>query len=276
MKTCVRCGSQKLKAGGFPPRGRTCRACVSAKTKAHCLLHRAQYKEHLDSRIIAVQVLKEGHPCVDCGDLFPPYVMDFDHRDPSTKEFQISNAVKSHVAWSRVLSEIAKCDLRCACCHRLRTQTDPKTYQHRKKRVSNLDYVMAIKSSTPCADCKRGFAPCQMDFDHVRGQKTAGISRLMDADRLTLDLEIAKCELVCANCHRIRTWSVRSVFRSGVETITQRADQPAPRWWHNLVGATSDAEVSRMAGIHTTTVRAYRNRMSIPVLPSRYTRKVAA
>ena len=47
-----------------------------------------------------------------------------------------------------------------------------------------------------------------MDFDHVRG-KTAGISRLLQANvsMTRLLAEIAKCDLVCSNCHRIRTWN---------------------------------------------------------------------
>jgi hypothetical protein len=44
-----------------------------------------------------------------------------------------------------------------------------------------------------------------MDFDHV-GDKSSEISRLMyDAGTATLLAENAKCEVVCANCHRIRT-----------------------------------------------------------------------
>lgn len=45
-----------------------------------------------------------------------------------------------------------------------------------------------------------------MDFDHVRGKKKAGISALAHAgDLKSLLEELKKCEMVCANCHRIRT-----------------------------------------------------------------------
>jgi hypothetical protein len=59
----------------------------------------------------------------------------------------------------------------------------------------------------PCADCGGCFPPCAMDFDHVSGDKVDDVCGLLfDTGRWERILaEIAKCELVCANCHRIRT-----------------------------------------------------------------------
>ena len=56
-------------------------------------------------------------PCVDCGIRYPPYVMDFDHRDPATKKKAVSRIHSIQMA----ADEIAKCDLVCANCHRERT-----------------------------------------------------------------------------------------------------------------------------------------------------------
>lgn len=64
--------------------------------------------------------LKTG-PCADCGGTFHPYVMDFDHREGTEKCFAISLAANMNIAWDRVLAEVAKCDLICANCHRMRT-----------------------------------------------------------------------------------------------------------------------------------------------------------
>lgn len=56
----------------------------------------------------------------------------------------------------------------------------------------------------PCADCGGSFPPECMDFDHVRGRKEFEIGKSnFPVERLAA--EIAKCEVVCANCHRIRT-----------------------------------------------------------------------
>jgi hypothetical protein len=56
---------------------------------------------------------------MDCGLAFPPCAMDFDHRDPSTKEFNVGSMMR----WSKkkIQEEIDKCDLVCSNCHRVRT-----------------------------------------------------------------------------------------------------------------------------------------------------------
>lgn len=64
----------------------------------------------------------------------------------------------------------------------------------------------AMKSA-PCADCRQTFDPVCMDFDH-RGEE----AKLFTISRMALSIgldklraEVAKCDLVCANCHRLRT-----------------------------------------------------------------------
>jgi hypothetical protein len=58
------------------------------------------------------------HPCVDCGESDPD-VLDFDHlRD---KRADVSRLVHVAVSWDMVVREIAKCEVRCANCHRRRT-----------------------------------------------------------------------------------------------------------------------------------------------------------
>lgn len=59
-------------------------------------------------------------PCMECGNKYPPYVMDFDHREPQEKEFTISGK-KIQLPISKLLEEIEKCDVVCANCHRIRT-----------------------------------------------------------------------------------------------------------------------------------------------------------
>lgn len=69
--------------------------------------------------------LKSG-PCKDCLRTYPPYVMDFDHRPGETKLFEISKGYRRN-ARVTVLAEIAKCDLVCANCHRIRTHNRGKS-----------------------------------------------------------------------------------------------------------------------------------------------------
>lgn len=54
-----------------------------------------------------------------CGGTFPPCVMDFHHRDPSTKAFGLSVGECASRSTTDVMAEIAKCDLLCANCHRI-------------------------------------------------------------------------------------------------------------------------------------------------------------
>lgn len=65
----------------------------------------------------------KSHPCMDCGGLFPTCVMDFDHRDPTTKDrrFKSPGMMAARTSFSAYLAEIKKCDLVCANCHRVRT-----------------------------------------------------------------------------------------------------------------------------------------------------------
>ena len=96
-----------------------------------------------------------------------------------------------------------------------------RTASSRKWREENPGYkwpakealvaeVNALKSA-PCLDCGSAFPPECMDFDHVRGVKVGNVATLIHrAGREKVMEEIAKCELICANCHRIRTASRRS------------------------------------------------------------------
>jgi len=57
----------------------------------------------------------------------------------------------------------------------------------------------------PCKDCHRRFPSECMDWDHVRGQKKGRVSAMVNLSRARLLREIKKCDLICANCHRMRT-----------------------------------------------------------------------
>jgi len=68
-----------------------------------------------------------------------------------------------------------------------------------------LHKVMREAKAVPCADCGQQFHHSAMDFDHVRGVKRNCVARL-NVSMNNFLAEIAKCEVVCANCHRIRAW----------------------------------------------------------------------
>ena len=66
-----------------------------------------------------INTLKANTPCADCGDIFPAVCMDFDHRDPTTKSFTISQGLSNLP--TTIMTEMAKCDIVCSNCHRIRT-----------------------------------------------------------------------------------------------------------------------------------------------------------
>lgn len=70
----------------------------------------------------------------------------------------------------------------------------------------NKDLVAEFKRR-PCCDCGGWYEPCQMDFDHRPGtKKSFGISGRHTLKLSTLLPELRKCDVVCANCHRLRTY----------------------------------------------------------------------
>lgn len=86
-----------------------------------------------------------------------------------------------------------------------------KIYARRAiNRSRNQAYINNLKSA-PCMDCGRCFNPWVMDFDHRNpAEKEFSIAHAVEGG-YTLERikrEVAKCDLVCANCHRERTYKI--------------------------------------------------------------------
>ena len=80
---------------------------------------RAYKQQWMAARRQLLNEIKLSTGCMDCGYADHPAALEFDHRDPTTKRFDISkNPGRS---WNDILTEIEKCDVRCANCHRIRS-----------------------------------------------------------------------------------------------------------------------------------------------------------
>ena len=75
-----------------------------------------------------------------------------------------------------------------------------------KTRGKVRDFLKRAKER-PCADCKRTYPYYVMDFDHRPGtDKTYDLSKVARRGSMAVaKVEIAKCDVVCSNCHRERT-----------------------------------------------------------------------
>ena len=81
--------------------------------------------------------------------------------------------------------------------------------QKRRYKAEIHDWYRELKADKPCADCGGVFHYAAMEWDHRPGtEKSAIVSALVaqtNSRRRVLE-EIAKCDLVCANCHAVRTF----------------------------------------------------------------------
>jgi len=157
--------------------------------------------------------------CIDCGHA-DIRAIDPDHLDGATKAGHLSRLVQLCASAARIRAELAKCVPRCARCHRLATQeqrpcswrTAAKLPPSWRRRLEMQDRNDAMKLVLGCMDCGWNGWPRGLDWDHVRGAKVRSVASLIANGRSWNEVvdEIAKCDLVCANCHRLRTDRRRS------------------------------------------------------------------
>jgi hypothetical protein len=87
-------------------------------------------------------------------------------------------------------------------------QKDKHAARTRDKRNKISKYIQEYKSKHKCADCKEDYPYWIMEFDHL-GNKDFTISHFRTKGYTIAQVkkEIKKCEVVCSNCHRNRTFN---------------------------------------------------------------------
>lgn len=132
MKHCPRCKQTKeistFAKNSYKKDGLQtwCRECKKEIDKKY-------YKSHSAEMKLAIKIAEQkrvdktsqqaleyllAHPCVDCGET-DPLVLEFDHI--GNKDLAISTTISRGRSWENILREIAKCEIRCANCHRRKT-----------------------------------------------------------------------------------------------------------------------------------------------------------
>lgn len=133
QKICCRCGERKdatdfnFKSRARGLRHTFCRDCQHIWNRKHYERNRATYIANAKRNTAVYQAemfrrlvaYLRSHPCVDCTES-DPLVLEFDHIDRATKSDHVSRLI-AYSSWHRIDAEIAKCEVRCANCHRRRT-----------------------------------------------------------------------------------------------------------------------------------------------------------
>ena len=65
-----------------------------------------------------------GGKCIDCGYSAHLAALDFDHVNPKTKKHSIAKLLDTDIDYEVLMTEVYKCVIRCANCHRIRTHPD--------------------------------------------------------------------------------------------------------------------------------------------------------
>lgn len=92
--------------------------------------------------------------------------------------------------------------------------------KRRKRKVAERKAIVdRIKLSHGCKDCGYNANPIALQFDHVRGEKymcvSFAVTKVLNINKILAEIE--KCEVVCANCHLIRTEKRRLARQSPTE-----------------------------------------------------------
>ena len=146
-KFCRRCLEWRplewysLRALGKADRAAYCKPCMRLYCQEHYRknkpLHlRRRYGRTVSERVRirrAVDEYLSQHPCVDCGES-NLIVLEFDHVR-GQKSGEISTMIFKQTM-ARVFEEIAKCDVRCANCHRKKTYLERWQHSNIRKRAA--------------------------------------------------------------------------------------------------------------------------------------------
>jgi hypothetical protein len=177
VKTCTRCGKTKP-LDQFPPRRRGeprlqswCRECFAANNALYYREHRDIQKARLLRNTLARR--EQNHDrvidylsqqsCAGCGEA-DIVVLQFHHL--GNKKANVSALVSGGASWAKVEAEIAKCEVLCANCHRLRTATawpelipDAGVVMQRERPPRQpiqmrLDQQLELRTCRVCGLCK--------------------------------------------------------------------------------------------------------------------------
>lgn len=168
MKRCSRC-TKRLPLTAFNKNtsrkdglNTFCRTCACDASREYYRNNRAKHKAYVSKqKKITRERVRQNlwdylvqHPCIVCG-VSDPRVLEFAHRDASTKLDDVAQMVSRAVSWERIYAEIQKCDVKCANCHRLQTQEQQNSYKHKFGLVAQLVEQRSLKAEVASSTLAR-------------------------------------------------------------------------------------------------------------------------
>jgi hypothetical protein len=126
----------------------------------------------------------------------------------------------------RIDAEIANCEVVCCNCHRRRTYARSGTTRtpESAQRITDwrirrhLEWIYNVLGRSKCED--GGIAdPLVLEFDHLGLKRKSVMTMVWEGHCMeTIEREMSKCEIRCANCHRRKTSADRNTYRHRAST----------------------------------------------------------
>jgi hypothetical protein len=187
-------------------------------------------RKRIAERIQWLQELKSDTPCMDCGQIYEPYCMDYDHVPGRGQKIKsVTRMVLDNTPKDKILEEIKKCDLVCLLCHNKRTfdrfnETLGTTRKYKPHQLRNINMINTFKTQ-PCAMCGKQYESYNMQIDHIDPTtKLYDVCNLKNFKVSTLLAELAKCQVLCALCHR-----KKSITEQKEDKYSEPRDKPPKR-----------------------------------------------
>lgn len=139
---------------------------------------------------------KRDRGCKRCG-CESPGCLDFHHQKESEKKMDVGTMITYGYGRNSLRTEIEKCVVLCANCHRKMHYTPPSNAPRK--------WVYDVKDARGgCCRCGEDDLAC-LDFHHETDQKVDTIARMLANGRPREEIreEMSRCSVLCANCHRL-------------------------------------------------------------------------
>jgi hypothetical protein len=196
---------------------------------------------------------REGQQCVRCGYNEHWEALDMAHFSRNDKFISPKTGLKVHfsaLSLTNMKKEAAKVRPLCKNCHRLETAEESKKEMQKSDPDKQPENILALNRAAKkrsykkcayinaeklrrdhCLECKKPVtqqtAIC-FDFDHRNPQeKIKDVSSLADSSLTKIDAEMAKCDLLCAICHFLKSLRSNQLGRRSKKRKLTRIDIPA-------------------------------------------------